>query len=139
MLITGEFAAGRPRAMTPALTVFPLSNSTPPATRAPPTPTGISANSPTATPSPLRRADSSDAKLAVPEALTGCSAQSVTCSRAYQSLQRATIGVQVSVLETSWILQPESKHSVQTYVSDPDEGERKNRKVIRRGGVNSQR
>jgi hypothetical protein len=46
------------------------------------------------------------------------------------NLQRVTIRVQMSVLEASWILQPESEHSVEANVSDPDQGERKNRKAI---------
>src|SRR6266481_3104595 len=50
-----------------------------------------------------------------------------------------TIWVQVSVLETSRIFQAESQHPVETNVSDPDEGERKNRQAIRGGGENSKR
>jgi hypothetical protein len=36
------------------------------------------------------------------------------------NLQRVAIRVQMSVLEASWILQPESEHSVEADVSDPD-------------------
>src|SRR5580700_9709309 len=52
-------------------------------------------------------------------------------------LHRVTIRIQMSVLEASWILQPESEHSVEADVSDPDEGERKNRKAIRLERVDS--
>src|SRR5580692_12336490 len=52
--------------------------------------------------------------------------------------QSVTIRVQMSVVESSRILQPESKHAIKADVSDPDEGERYNRRAIRRERVNSQ-
>ena len=44
----------------------------------------------------------------------------------------------MSVVESSRILQPESKHSVKTDVSDPYEGQRKNRRAIRRERITGQ-
>ena len=49
-----------------------------------------------------------------------------------------TIRVQMSVVESSRILQPESKHSIKADVSDPDEGKRCNRRAIRPERVTSQ-
>ena len=44
----------------------------------------------------------------------------------------------MSVVESSRILQPESKHSIKADVCDPDEGERYNRRAIRPERVNRQ-
>ena len=52
--------------------------------------------------------------------------------------QSVTIRVQMRVVESSRILQPESKHSIKADVSDPDEGERYNRRAIRPERVTSQ-
>jgi hypothetical protein len=49
-----------------------------------------------------------------------------------------TIRIQMSVVESSRILQPESKHSIKAYMGDPDEGERYNRRAIRPERVSSQ-
>ena len=49
-----------------------------------------------------------------------------------------TIWVQMSVLESSRILQPESKHSIKVDVSDPDEAEGCHRRAIRPKRVTSQ-
>ena len=52
--------------------------------------------------------------------------------------QSVTIRVQLSVVESSRILQPESKHSIKADVSDPDEGEQYSRRAIRPERVTSQ-
>src|SRR5580700_4083263 len=52
--------------------------------------------------------------------------------------QSVTIRVQMSVVESSRILQPESKHSIKADMSDPNERQRKNRRAIRPERVTSQ-
>src|ERR1700674_4788535 len=54
------------------------------------------------------------------------------------NLQSVTIRVQMSVLESIRIFQAKSKHSVKADVSDPNEGDRKYRNVMRPERVTSQ-